>query len=127
MTARTHGFIAYLRVDNKPVSPAEVASTRHSRAKGLLGRDYLEGVLILPKVRSIHTFGMKFPIDVALMDQSMTVQKVFESVAPNRVVLPRSRTRHVVESVGGRFEEFGLRPGAQLVVALESVDLISGR
>ena len=127
MTARTHGFIAYLRVDNKPVSPAEVATTRHSRAKGLLGRDHLEGVLILPKVRSIHTFGMKFPIDVALMDQSMTVQKVFESVAPNRVVLPRSRTRHVVESAGGRFEEFGLRPGAQLEVVPEPFEVFLGR
>ena len=40
-----------------------------SRRRGLLGRDHVDGVLVLRPCRQVHTFGMQFPIDVAFCDR----------------------------------------------------------
>ncbi|MCZ7535255.1 MAG: DUF192 domain-containing protein [Acidimicrobiia bacterium] len=51
------------------LAAAEVAVTRRSRRRGLAGRDALEGVLVLRPCRQVHTFGTRFPIDVAFCDR----------------------------------------------------------
>ena len=47
------------------LAAAEVAVTRKVRRRGLIGRDHLDGVLVLRPCRQVHTFGLQFPIDVA--------------------------------------------------------------
>ncbi|MFC6341747.1 hypothetical protein ACFP8W_07160, partial [Nocardioides hankookensis] len=54
-----------LLVDGRDVAPLEVAATHRARSRGLLGRDGIDGALLLPKARQVHTFRMRFPIDVA--------------------------------------------------------------
>ena len=51
------------------LAAAEVAVTRKVRRRGLLGRDHIDGVLVLRPCRQVHTFGMQFPIDVAFCDR----------------------------------------------------------
>ena len=51
----------------------EVAGTRPRTPRGLLGRDGIDGVLVLEGVRSVHTFGMRFDIDVAFCDRDGVV------------------------------------------------------
>ena len=46
------------------LASAEVADRPRARLVGLLGRDELDGVLVLHPARSVHTVGMRFPIDV---------------------------------------------------------------
>lgn len=66
---------------------AEVADQAASRNKGLLGRTNLnlgEGLWIVP-CESVHTFFMKFPIDLVYIDRSKRVKKVRSSVGPWRL------------------------------------------
>ena len=86
-------------------------TTRHERARGLLGRATLDRdeALLLRRCRSVHTFGMRFPIDVVLLDRADRVVRVLP-VRPGRLVLPRPRVRHVLETAAGH--------GARLATAI---------
>jgi uncharacterized protein len=60
----------------------EKAHTGATRRKGLLGRDCLlpgEGLWIAP-CESVHTFFMRFPIDLVYLDRKLKVKKVRHSV-----------------------------------------------
>ena len=70
---------------------------------------------MLPRTRSVHTLGMRFPIDVAFCDREMVVVGV-TTLRPWRMSLPRRGGRSVVEAQAGSFERWGLRVGDQLVV-----------
>ena len=64
-----------------------VASSGETRRKGLLGRDSLlpgEGLWIKP-CESVHTFFMRFPIDLVYLDRKHRVKKVTSSVPPWRL------------------------------------------
>jgi uncharacterized protein len=65
----------------------EAAHTGPSRRKGLLGREGLqpgEGLWIAP-CESVHTFFMRFPIDLVYLDRKHHVKKVRSSVGPWRI------------------------------------------
>ncbi|HLG91795.1 MAG TPA: DUF192 domain-containing protein, partial [Acidimicrobiales bacterium] len=51
----------------------EVAESLPERIRGLLGRDGVQGALLLRPARSVHTLGMRFAIDVAFCDRDMKV------------------------------------------------------
>lgn len=98
-----------LTIDGRPVAPLEVAATRRARSRGLLGRDGLDGALWLPGVRSVHTVGMRFALDVAWIDGTGRVRDV-TSLRPGRV----SRWRQaagVLEAEAGSFARWALVPG----------------
>ena len=52
--------------------------------------------LFLERTRSVHTFGMRFPIAAVLLDAGLTVIRV-KPMLPGRLLLPRPRVRHVLE------------------------------
>ena len=91
-------------------SDIEVASTRRARRRGLLGRDGIEGALLLTPARAVHTFGMRFDLDVAYLDGSGRVLEL-RRMRRNRLGLPRLRARSVLEAEAGTFAGWGLRVG----------------
>ena len=65
----------------------ELAGTGETRRKGLLGRESLlpgEGLWIAP-CESVHTFFMRFAIDLVYLDRKHLVRKVRIGVGPWRV------------------------------------------
>ena len=76
----------------------EVATDLRERMRGLRGRDRMAPFhgFLLPRTRSIHTFGMRFPLSVALLDARLQVIAVL-TVGRRRIVLPRRGVRHVLE------------------------------
>jgi uncharacterized membrane protein (UPF0127 family) len=105
-----------LDVDGWPVPAAvELATTRRARRRGLLGRDGLDGVLVLAPCRQVHTIGMRFAIDVAFVGRDGRVRHVV-TMRPGRVSRPVWRGRWVVEGPAGAFAGWGVRRGAMLVV-----------
>ena len=66
--------------------------------------------MVLPRTRSVHTFGMRFAIDVAVCDRDLTVLGV-TTLRPYRMTLPRRGGRSVIEAEAGAFERWGLRVG----------------
>ena len=91
----------------------EVADTRSARRTGLLGRDSLDGALLLVPARSVHSLRMRFPIDVAWLDGDLTVLRT-ATLRPWRVTRPVVRARSVVEAEAGSFARWGLQVGDQL-------------
>src|SRR5262245_24338748 len=77
---------------------AMVPETRRERMRGLIGRAGLDPhqALLLEGARSVHTFRMRFPIKVALLDRHRTVRSV-RRLLPRRVLLPRPGVRGVLE------------------------------
>lgn len=95
--------------------PLEIATSYRARTKGLLGRDAVDGALLLSPASGVHTFGMRIPIDVAYLDRRLTVIAV-RTMRPGRLGLPRPRARHVLEAEAGAMAGWGLRPGARVEV-----------
>lgn len=65
----------------------EVAATGPKRRKGLLGRESLspgEGLWIVP-CESVHTFFMRFPIDLVYLDRENRIRKVRNAVGAWRL------------------------------------------
>lgn len=95
--------------------PLEVAASPRARTRGLLGRDGIEGALLLTPARSVHTFGMRFAIDVAHLDAELRVLSVC-TMAPGRLGTVRLRARHVLEAEVGAMARWGLRAGGAVRV-----------
>ena len=75
----------------------EIPTTRRERVRGLRGRDHLPPHrALLLNTRSIHTFGMRFPIDTVLLDRDGRVLRVVP-MPPRRLLLPRPRVRAILE------------------------------
>lgn len=81
----------------------ERADDAASRSKGLLGRDGLgpgEALWIVP-CPMIHTFFMRFAIDVLFLDRALTVRRVIEDMKPWRLSPWVFTARSVLELPGG--------------------------
>lgn len=94
---------------------ATVARTLGERLKGLLGRERLPAgeALIFPSCRSIHTIGMRFPIDAIFVDREWRVVAL-NAVPPARILLPVRRAWGVVETPSGTIAQTQVAVGDQL-------------
>jgi uncharacterized membrane protein (UPF0127 family) len=93
----------------------EVADEASTRRKGLLGRMNLaagEGLWIVP-CEAVHTFGMKFPIDLVFLDRNKIVKKVKHNVVPGRLSMCLS-AHSVLELASGAIQSTGTLPGDKL-------------
>jgi uncharacterized protein len=100
----------------------EVADHGATRRRGLLGRDALpagEGLWIVP-CESVHTFFMKFPIDLVYLDRNKKVKKVRSSVKPWRLSACLS-AHSIIELASGTIETTQTRPGD--VLEFSSINL----
>ncbi|KOX02090.1 DUF192 domain-containing protein [Streptomyces sp. NRRL B-3648] len=98
--------------------PLEISASYRARTKGLLGRDSLDGAMLLSPASGVHTFGMRIPIDVAYLDRHLTVLAV-RTMPPGRLGLPRLRARHVLEAEAGAMTKWGLSAGVRVVVEVD--------
>jgi uncharacterized protein len=95
---------------------AETADTAASRTRGLLGRDGLAPGhgLILDPCRLIHTFFMRFAIDVVFVDRRQRVTRVARDVQPFRFAWGGWSARVTLELPAGTLARVPVAPGAQL-------------
>ena len=95
----------------------EVADTSEKRRVGLLKHTRLDpgsGLWIVP-CESVHTFFMKFPIDLVYLDKSRKVRKVRHAVPAWR--LSACFTAHsILELPAGTAEKSGTLPGDELFI-----------
>jgi uncharacterized membrane protein (UPF0127 family) len=93
----------------------EVAFTGKERMIGLMGRKELppgEGLLI-PDCRSVHTFFMRFPIDLAYLDGESRVVRIVPKVQP-WAFSACWQAQSVLEMPAEWAEKSGLRVGDRL-------------
>ena len=92
------------------------ASTFLSRFVGMLGTDAIadgEGLWIVP-CRSVHTLGMRYPLDVAFLDARGVVVGILEGLPPNRVGRIFRDARGALELRSGILAATGTVPGNRL-------------
>ena len=95
-----------------------VADNPLRRMKGLLGRDGLEsgeGLLLRP-ASAVHTYFMRFPIDVVFLDPELVVVGISDSVDPWRATSQRG-AKAVLELPAGESARRGLAVGDRLELA----------
>ncbi len=95
------------------------AETFGTRLAGLMFRPEMatgEGLLLTP-CKGIHTFFMRFCIDVVYLDGDMQVIAAFPEVKPWRVLPQMARAACVLEMAPGVLSESGTRAGHALAIA----------
>lgn len=99
-------------------SRLRVAHTAWTRMRGLLGCPPLqsgEGLWIRPS-QGVHTFGMKYPIDVLFLNSKKHVVGLYENLQPYRVTKIRFDTRSVIELPALTISQSGTRIGDQIEI-----------
>lgn len=90
-----------MKLINKTKNTVIVSNLREARTLaqkiiGLLG--YKTPAAIFFRSRwGIHTFGMKFPVDVIICDSNFCVRKVKTSLLPNRFLFWNPRSSYIFE------------------------------
>ena len=103
-----------------------VAATHATRAVGLLKRDGLdpgEALWIVPS-RGVHTFWMRFAIDVIALDERGVVIDRVVHMKPWRMRLPRRGTAGVLELAAGTCELSGTQVGHRVQFETERTEAI---
>ncbi len=108
---------AWLLRDGTVLAAADVAEDLLDAGRGLLGATRYDRALYLPKTRSVHSIGMRFPLDVAFVDQNLIVLDVVR-LERWRLTRPRRRARGIIEAEAGSFERWGLHVGDRLEVTV---------
>lgn len=100
--------------DGVDVAPLLVAETPSERRKGLLGSDDVEGALWITKCPSVHMVGMRYPIDVAVVDRDGVVLKVATLAPWWGATAPRLRAKATIEARAGSMAAWGVARGSRL-------------
>ena len=101
--------------NGRVVGPLEIATSMDARSRGLLGRDGIDGAMLLRPAATAHTFRMRFDLDVAFCDRDLVVLRTV-TMRRNRLAWPQRRGRAVLEAEAGAFARWGLRPGTRLEI-----------
>ena len=103
----------HLRSGDVFADRTRVAVSFGQRLRGLIGQGSLgegEG-LYIPRCSSIHTFFMRFPIDVVFLDGENRVLRTIQGMRPFRVALGPGKTKNVLEMRSGTMARKDCRSG----------------
>jgi len=84
--------------------------TKRERLEGLLHAKKAFPVLLKTRF-GIHTFGLRFPIDVLILDNNSRVVRICCSLKPNRIFLWPPVFDTVVELPTGAAKKKRIKPG----------------
>ena len=85
------------------------AKTLREKMIGLIGKE--KPIPFLMKTRfGIHTFGLKFPIDVLVLNKNNRVVSLKKSLKPNRIFLWNPLCNKVLELPEGTIDEKHIKP-----------------
>ena len=104
-----------LVVNGAPVAECDIADTRASRRRGLLKRDGTQGAMLLTPCRSVHTFGMRFDLDVAYLTRAPdNAYRVLRAgpLPRRRLGRPSIKADAILEATAGAFAAWGLHAGS---------------
>ncbi len=113
-------MIARAIVEQNGVTVVErlhVARGARERTRGLLSHDSLpdgEGMWF-PACRLIHTFGMKFSIDLVYLNEQLEICKIVEDMRPGRLSACLA-AESVIELISGAAKKLGLSKGIRLKI-----------
>lgn len=98
-----------------------LANTALKRLQGLLGRSSLplHEALWLRPCNSIHTFWMRFAIDVIFLDRQLHIVHLVENLRPFRLTAPTRQAASVIEMAAHSIARLQLQVGDELRIEKE--------
>lgn len=91
--------------------PVVIADTIVRRTIGLMGEKRGSYALLLPHCRSIHTFFMRYPIQVICIDKHNRIVHILPSCKPWRFFWYAKKTQHILEIPVGFSHDIHLKVG----------------
>lgn len=71
-----------------------IANTFFSRLKGLMFKKNVDYFLLIPRTNGIHTFMIKFNLDLIIINEKNIVIDIIKNVKPNTIIrIKRSRKK----------------------------------
>src|SRR3569623_336259 len=101
----------------------ELANTSTTRMFGLLGRKGLDvgGGLWIKPSSGVHTFFMRFSIDVIGLDKDLNVIKLWHCLPPFRVTSVSMKLKSVIELPCGAIKAAEIRIGDRIEITSADV------
>jgi uncharacterized membrane protein (UPF0127 family) len=98
-------MVKTLVYESEVIAEVFIADSFRNRFLGYMFRKipHYEGILIKP-CNSIHTFFMRFPIDVLFVNENMQVVKKIEGLPPGKIIMPQNESSMVIEGKAGMFK-----------------------
>ena len=110
------GSLYIKRTEKLLLGEVQKTKTPFERARGLLFRPSLEenqGLLITP-CNSVHTFFMRYPLDLIYIDKELKVIKAVEDIYPWRMSMSRG-AKGVIECKTGTIQKHELKINTHLI------------
>ena len=101
--------------DTHVVASANIATTRRDRRRGMKAFPDASVPLVIDHCKWVHSFGMRFALDVAYLDATNTIVAI-RQMEPNRLGRPVARASRVVEAAPGAFSRWGLAVGDTITI-----------
>ncbi len=110
--------VVNLTKKSKVLSKVTFADNFFTRLKGLLGVKQLgeDAGLIIKPCNSVHTFFMKFLIDIAFVDRNRKVCYIIHTMKTNKISPVVKNTSFVIEAPAGTFKRKCLEVGDEIEV-----------
>jgi uncharacterized protein len=109
-----HGSLGLANTDSL-IRKVRKTTNFFERMRGLLGSQKLgndEGLLIAP-CSSVHTFGMRYSIDIIFLDNQLNIVKIVNSLKPWRMAACNSASM-VLELCNDNINNLQVKAGQQL-------------
>lgn len=100
----------------------EIVSANHREAKTLIEEtkgllfEEKPSTLVLNTRLGIHTIGLKFPIDVVILDKNLKIVSIKKNLKPNRVYFWHPKYSKAIEMEKGTIDMFKLKVGNELEI-----------
>jgi uncharacterized protein len=95
----------------------KAAASLKDKIQGLIGKDKPFALMIKTHF-GIHTFGLKFPIDVLILNNQNKVVSMKENLEPNRIFLWNPKYEKVIELPQGTVKKKRLKIGCTIDIKL---------
>lgn len=91
------------------------ANNFFTKLSGLVFKKLKEGqCLLIENCRSIHTFGMRYNIDVVFLDEKNRVLAIFQNIKPFKITPFINNAKKVLELKSGEIKKTSLKVGDYL-------------
>ena len=95
-----------------------ILKTWKEKIKGLLFSDKATPVLIQTRW-GIHTFGMRYPIDVLVLNKNNQIMKLAKELKPNRIFLWNPFFTTIIELPAGYIEKEKIKQGDVIEITIK--------
>lgn len=95
-----------------------LADNFYTRLKGLIGKKTLavDGAVCIKPCKSVHTFFMRFSIDVIFIDENGLVCEIVRNIKPYRVSKYVLKAKYVIEILSGNAQKLKIELGDRIEI-----------